>query len=78
MPHQWQDSLKRLRNVCTVQMCLKLLKPFFSFKVEEHGNGDDNHDAPKDKVGVVVFQFWDIFEVHSVDTGDESKWDENG
>ena len=55
MPHQWQDSLKRSRNVCTVQMCLKLLKPFFSFNVEENGNGDDNNDAPEDKVGVVVF-----------------------
>ena len=32
-----------------------MLKPFFSFKVEEHGNGDDNHDAPEDKIGVVVF-----------------------
>ena len=56
---------------------LKLLEPFFSFEVEEHGDGDDHHDAPEDKVGVVVFEFWDIVEVHSVDSGDKGERDED-
>ena len=34
---------------------LKLLEPLFSFEVKEHGDGDDDHDAPEDGVGVVVF-----------------------
>ena len=31
-----------------------VLQPFFPFEEKEHDEGDDGHDAPKDKIGVAV------------------------
>ena len=55
-----------------------VLQPFFPFEEKEHDEGDDGHDAPKDKIGVAVGQKGDVFEVHAVDAGDEGQGDEYG
>ena len=53
-------------------------EPFFALEEEEHGGGDEGHDAPKDEVGGAVVEFGHVVEVHAVDAGNEGERDEDG
>lgn len=54
-----------------------VLKPFFSFEEEDHDDYNCDHNSPKYKVSIAVFQEWNIVEIHPIYTDDKGKRDKN-
>ena len=57
---------------------LDQLQPFLSFKEYDHACQNGEHDAPNEKIPISPFEFWHIFEIHSVYPCNESERNKNG
>ena len=55
-----------------------MLEPFFLFKEIHHNTKNQNHDTPKNKIAVFIFEFRNVFKIHSVDAGKEGERNKDG
>ena len=54
-----------------------VLQPSLSSEVNDHSDGNDNHDTPHHKISPRPLEFGHVDEVHAIDAGDESQRDED-